>query len=770
MVHAARTLLLLAAAARAASALPPPPAGTASGALATLSRVFSRDASAAFAVELVAGAACATVSGGGGGARVRVAARTAVDAVAAVAQYARAAFNASFAWADAGGTTLGSMPPAGAPLPPPAGGALTLCRRVNYTYYQNVVQSSYSNVWWTAARWQAEVDWMALHGINIALAYGGQEALFRDVYKSLGLGDAALGAFFNGPAFLSWSRGQGQAGVGGPLPAWWYAQQLALNQAVVGMMSAVGVAPVLPVFQGNVPAGLKELFPRANISDGWVDVFDPLFGVIQDRYMAALLAAYPSAMTTSFYEGDGLFASGRPPWGEHGGSFGGARAWAAGAHVAPSPEARARAAAAYSSFAKHDADAVWVYQSWIWRGFESDSDLSYMSGWCAGVPTGRLFLLDQTAERVPIWAKFNNASFFGQPFAWLSMNNMGGNVGLVGAFDWVAAGVAAAAAAGGALAAVGIDPEGINTNPAYWEYTLAATWGAGAGGTAGVAPAAWLADYGVRRCGRDAAGVREAYAALATTVFSPAQPNDEHHLVYCGTAYPLRGGGNSWDKELSMLRPTFYAAAALARVWALLLAAAHACDAPVTYDLIDVAREYVSLFPCVAAHDALNSAATRPAVAAANASLVAVLTDLDALLGSVAGFSTGAWVRDARALGEAAGAPAADVDLLEWNARAQISTWFPTPPAPTNGLYDYANKQWAGITRDYYLRRYTLLAVRADAALAAGAPVDAKAFAGDLAALGAAWTTATAPTYPAEPVGDAVALAQAAYDKYAAAA
>jgi hypothetical protein len=68
------------------------------------------------------------------------------------------------------------------------------------------------------------------------------------------------------------------------------------------------------------------------------------------------------------------------------------------------------------------------------------------------------------------------------------------------------------------------------------------------------------------------------------------------------------------------------------------------------------------------------------------------------------------------------------------------------------------------------MRRYTLLAARADAALAAGAPIDAKAYAGDLAALGAAWTTATTPTYPAEPVGDAVALAQAAYDKYATAA
>jgi hypothetical protein len=123
---------------------------------------------------------------------------------------------------------------------------------------------------------------MAAHGVNLALAYGGQEALFADVYASLGLNESELGAFFNGPAFLSWSRGQGQAGVGGPLPGWWYGAQLSLNQRVVAGMQARGIVPVLPVFQGNVPLALRALRPAANISAlGWLDVFDPLFNEIQ---------------------------------------------------------------------------------------------------------------------------------------------------------------------------------------------------------------------------------------------------------------------------------------------------------------------------------------------------------------------------------------------------------------------------------------------------------------------------------------------------------
>ncbi len=270
----------------------------------------------------------------------------------------------------------------------------------------------------------------------------------------------------------------------------------------------------------------------------------------------------------------------------------------------------------------------------------------------------------------------------------LSPPHVGGNVGLVGALEWVSNGIdAAVEGSGGALVGVGMDPEGIDTNPAYWAYLLATTWGRGRGGSLGVQPAGWLADYGVRRCGREDARVREAYSGLHETVFNPSQPDFEHHLVYCGTAYPLKGGGNSWDKETDMLRP-LYSSSALANVWSLLLAVAPTCDAPVTYDLIDVAREYLSLFPCVAAHDALNSATSQSALAAANASVVGVLSDLDSLLGSALGFLTGTFIRDARALGAAAGATPGDLDLLEWNARSQISTWYPSPPTPTNHLYD----------------------------------------------------------------------------------
>lgn len=126
----------------------------------------------------------------------------------------------------------------------------------------------------------------------MALAYTGQEKIYRDVYMGLGLSEEQIGEFFCGPAYLSWSRGQGMYGVGGPLPTWWYDQQAELNVKIVTAMRALGITTILPGFQGNgiavstpfayssvlVPLPFITMFPNANISkSGWLDALDPLF-------------------------------------------------------------------------------------------------------------------------------------------------------------------------------------------------------------------------------------------------------------------------------------------------------------------------------------------------------------------------------------------------------------------------------------------------------------------------------------------------------------
>jgi hypothetical protein len=44
-----------------------------------------------------------------------------------------------------------------------------------YRYYLNYCTFNYSMSWWDWPRWEKEIDWMALHGINMPLSITGQE-------------------------------------------------------------------------------------------------------------------------------------------------------------------------------------------------------------------------------------------------------------------------------------------------------------------------------------------------------------------------------------------------------------------------------------------------------------------------------------------------------------------------------------------------------------------------------------------------------------------
>ncbi|KAJ1491508.1 tim-barrel domain-containing protein, partial [Baffinella frigidus] len=59
--------------------------------------------------------------------------------------------------------------------PPPMPKKFTRRRAmVKWGYYENVCTFSYSQAWWQWERWEKEIDWMAMSGINLPLALTGQ--------------------------------------------------------------------------------------------------------------------------------------------------------------------------------------------------------------------------------------------------------------------------------------------------------------------------------------------------------------------------------------------------------------------------------------------------------------------------------------------------------------------------------------------------------------------------------------------------------------------
>lgn len=143
-----------------------------------------------------------------------------------------------------------------------------------YRYYLNYCTFNYSMSWWDWSRWEKEIDWMALHGINMPLAITGEEYTWYEVYREMGFSDAELSDFFCGPSYFSWFWMGNLDGWGGPLPLNWMKTHYALQKKIVERQRALGMSPVLPAFTGHVPVALKKKFPNAKLkATNWTNGF-----------------------------------------------------------------------------------------------------------------------------------------------------------------------------------------------------------------------------------------------------------------------------------------------------------------------------------------------------------------------------------------------------------------------------------------------------------------------------------------------------------------
>ena len=230
------------------------------------------------------------------GGRIAVSASSASELSAGIGHYFRDFCNFTIGWPRGGGSRL-VLPSAGGW---PAIGAAPVTRRraVPYSHAGQVCTHSYSLAWYDWTAWQNYIDWMALSGINLFYAMTGQELIQWKVFTSLGVADADVRSWFNGPAFLTWSRGQNEYGnnIAGPLPLSWMQAQHALQVQILGRARSLGISTQLPGFQGNVPIALKAILSDANITQqgdtGWMYSVDPAFGRIADLWMKQLLADF----------------------------------------------------------------------------------------------------------------------------------------------------------------------------------------------------------------------------------------------------------------------------------------------------------------------------------------------------------------------------------------------------------------------------------------------------------------------------------------------
>ena len=191
---------------------------------------------------------------------------------------------------------------------PPVGKNITRQAVVPWRYHFNTVTFSYTTVWYGWEEWEQLLDWMALHGINLPLAWLGYEYILEQVFLSIGLTTADIASFFSGPAFLAWNRFGNVQGSWGPesLPREWLDHEFELSKQIVTRMVELGMTPVLPAFTGFVPEGITRVAPNATVVRGsewngfgttysnvtFLEPFDPLFTTLQKKLLSIQREVY----------------------------------------------------------------------------------------------------------------------------------------------------------------------------------------------------------------------------------------------------------------------------------------------------------------------------------------------------------------------------------------------------------------------------------------------------------------------------------------------
>lgn len=574
-------------------------------------------------------------------------------------------------------------------------------------YNFNYCTFSYTMAFWNWNRWQKEIDWMALHGINMPLAAVGTESVWRNMLLKLGYSEEEVGKFIAGPAFLAWWEMNNLEGWGGPLPLNWYKQQEALQKKILARMKEMGMKPVLLGYCGMVPHDAKQKL-GLNVTDAgrWnsyqrpanLSPTDSRFAEIADLYYKELTRLYGKS---DYYSMDPFHESGNDAAVDYGKA----------------------GEALMSAMKRANPHAIWVVQGW------NENPRPQM---IANLKVGDLLVLDLFSESRQNFKDFctgENTSGTGKKdfstskkegiygkHQWLFclLENFGGNVGLHGRMDqllnnfYLATGKkdtpkqenSSLLTLHSSLKGWGFTMEGSENNPVMFELMSELPWRAEK-----ITKEDWIREYCYARYGVHDATIEKAWILLAQSIYNCPKGNIQqgtHESIFCA-----RPSLNSYQVSTWSLMSNYYDPEDTRQAAILLTSVAekYRGNNNFEYDLVDICRQALAdqgRKQYLKAMADYKSFSRQEFKKDSNRFLKMILLQ-DKLLGTRPEFRLGRWIEEARSLGKTA----EEKDLYEWNARVQITTWGNRICADNGGLHDYGHKEWQGLLKDFYYLRWS---------------------------------------------------------------
>lgn len=548
-------------------------------------------------------------------------------------------------------------------------------------YDFNYCTFSYSMAFWDWKRWEQEIDWMALHGINLPLAMVGIDVVWKNVLEELGYTREEINAFIAGPGFQAWWLMNNLEGWGGPNPDSWYERQEELQKRILKRMREYGIEPVLPGYSGMVPHNAKDRL-GLNVADPgrWNGYPRPAFLQPTDPQFERIAALYYREMTrlygkVSYYSMD--------PFHE-GGNTSGVDLEAAGKAI-------------WKAMKQANPRAAWVVQAW---GANPRPQM------IRNLPAGDMVVLDLFSESRPQWgdpaSSWYRKEGFGQ-HDWLfcMLLNYGGNVGLHGKMAHLIEEFYKAkdSSFGKTLKGVGMTMEGIENNPVMYELLCELPWR-----EQRFSKDEWLEGYLKARYGKSDSQVSQAWMLLSNTIYNcPAASTQQgtHESILCARPSWKAYQVSSWS-EMS----DYYDPADVIRAAGMMVDAAERFrgNNNFEYDLVDIVRQAVAEKGRLMYRVLVDAykAGDRELFKLSSDRFLRLILMQDRLLATRSEFKVGRWLESARNLGSTE----EEKDWYEWNARVQITTWGNRVAADDGGLHDYAHREWNGLLRDFYYLRW----------------------------------------------------------------
>ncbi len=611
---------------------------------------------------------------------------------------------------------------------PPVGKKVRRTSPYRHGFSFNFCTFSYSMPWWTWKRWEREIDFMALCGIDMPLAFVGSEALWLEFLRRFGYSKKEALAFIAGPAYQAWWLLGNLEGRGGPVTDAWIENRKALEKRILARMRSLGMTPVLPGFVGLVPSNLGKKFPAARlVPQGkwggpnrrpWVLASeDPLFPQMARAWYQVLDGLYGR---TGAFAGD-LF--------HEGGRVGGLNV--------PSMASQVQAA-----MLRYNPEAVWVLQAW---GGNPRKDL------LSRLRKDRTLVVDLCCE---YWSRWKQSKGFGGfPWVFSTIIDYGANTALHGRMDAIARNLAEALSQPPGLRPVGLGAtwEGIENNPVVFDFLWDLRWREKVPDLE-----EWIQEYAVRRYGVDLPCLKKAWLDLLHGPYK-AWPGQRRpgESIFCARP-SLR------VKKVSPFAASIkvhYDQRILRRAVQRLLEGAPACRDKETYryDLVDFTRQFLANAGQVVYKRMVRAFEARDRAAFDRASrlFLRMLRDQDRLLGTNRFFLLGRWLHDALSCTT----DPVQARRNQRQARLLVTTWNPERSV----FRDYGWKEWNGMLRSYYGPRWEMFIGELKRRLAGKRPRKL-----DFYPFDAAWAARTweEDPYPWKPSGDPISACREILGRY----